>query len=359
MTHASRYEEIEFLLDIRFPLFVKRIRPKLRDAIKATKKADISDEVVDLVRAGLRYPASSMWSDPGDRLSAKTFVKAKFGSLDEVVRLRESWRRFIDDACGYEAELNELTDHQVLELANRKRSEIDAVRRAKIDAREQSTDRWAIFSRPTANADFAHWLSIPSWSFEEAIALSFGKDPRAVSSATIASPRPSAFRRIYQIRMEQMRRATILGDLTEPVRPTNFVAWAKDQKIELPAELHASHFSESDRLRNEVLRLEKRVGELEKEYKALLIIDAFEMLDRMSKESLFKIILGIAINKFDYLKNKRPGTAGKISNLINRGPAHFDLGDDAINKWLKEAVKYLEFDAAAAGLTPLELPESG
>ena len=48
-------------------------------------------------------------------------------------------------------------------------------------------DNELFFDKPNVNADFGYWAKISHWSLEEAVSLSFGFDPRAVSWAQVAT----------------------------------------------------------------------------------------------------------------------------------------------------------------------------
>ena len=83
--------------------------------------------------------------------------------------------------------------------------------------------------------DYDHYCMCPTWTLEEALALSFGKDPERVNTkllAPYASAGPVARR--YMQRWDQMRRAKSVGQLWDPVLPTIFLAWARNLGIDLP-----------------------------------------------------------------------------------------------------------------------------
>lgn len=85
-----------------------------------------------------------------------------------------------------------LTELQAMHAERIKAGESNRIERErrlaeKVTAREASM----FFNRPTANADFSYWLMADFWSVEEATALLLGKDPRVVSSKTLAPHHPS------------------------------------------------------------------------------------------------------------------------------------------------------------------------
>ncbi|MES0198611.1 hypothetical protein [Mesorhizobium sp. M0011] len=342
----GKHSEVDFLLDLRFPKYTTRIRERVLKAMKAAKKPDVSDEVVDLVRAELPFRSTSMWADPQERAEALASLSKQFCSLSLDERKRERWRRYIDDACGYEGDLLSMDDDQLLEIANGKRREMAANARAEAVARALELDRWAFFSQPAADADFRHWLAMPSWSADEAVALSLGKDPRIVSSATLARARKSVFRQDYEMRMEQFRRAILLGDLTEAIRPSDLSGLGKRLGMNLPHEIASLHYSEGELLKVEISMLNEKIRELLAENARLKNSDDFDRIPTRSKRSLLKILLGIAIKKYRYRPGHRSGAAQKIAGDLLEFEG-LKLEEDAINSWLTTAVDELEYSARA------------
>lgn len=93
--------------------------------------------------------------------------------------------------------------------------------------RLRSEEASRFFNRPEAWADFAHWSKAAFWTIEEAIALSFGRDPRAVSWATIEGHvRVSPFVMGYRDLRDLAGRAKHMGQLYDPVVPGIYLAWA-------------------------------------------------------------------------------------------------------------------------------------
>ncbi len=94
------------------------------------------------------------------------------------------------------------------------------------------------FNRAMAKADFEHWSKAAYWTLDEAIALSFGKAPEVV---TWESVKPytgiSPFARKYARVRDLALRAKVLKQLFEPALPGFFLAWARRNEIEAPAEL--------------------------------------------------------------------------------------------------------------------------
>ena len=51
---------------------------------------------------------------------------------------------------------------------------------------ETILQEFTFFNRPESDADFDHWLKMYYWTPEEAVSLSFGKEPTRVNKASLA-----------------------------------------------------------------------------------------------------------------------------------------------------------------------------
>jgi len=110
--------------------------------------------------------------------------------------------------------------------------------RAAAEAAEKEAAKF--YNQPQASADFAHWGRLEYWTFDEALALLLGKDPRIVSRAAMKrelSPgiealffdRPtekSPFLRSYENLRHLAERASAMQG--PRLRPANVLLWAHD-----------------------------------------------------------------------------------------------------------------------------------
>lgn len=163
-------------------------------------------------------------------------VRRKF-PLWKAIRFQHWRAEQLHELQAYERELNALSFE---ELAARyeaeKKSEL-----AEISSRWEREERGRFFNEARAAAQLDHWARMSGWSLDEAIALSFGKDPRVVHWKVIQPlTQVSAFARAYEARREIVMRARQWGQLYDPVLPSLFLAWARRVKIPYPAELEAA-----------------------------------------------------------------------------------------------------------------------
>jgi hypothetical protein len=162
-------------------------------------------------------------------------------------------------------------------------------------------------------ADFNLWSKAPSWTAEEATLLSMGLEPTVVNSdsmITIGDP----FREEYEARLDFARRAIMTEDLKEPIRPLDYIKWAKQSGISFPKKLETLVRSQGPNSKTRPKAAE-------------------------SKEiaSLLKMVLGLslALYKYDVVKDAR-GIPTKIKNDLDL--LSIPLETDTIRKWLNQAI---------------------
>jgi hypothetical protein len=94
------------------------------------------------------------------------------------------------------------------------------------------------YNRPSANADFSHWSKATYWTLDEAIALSFGKEPEVVKWENVQPlVGDSKFAFQYSRVRDLAHRAIAWKQLNDPVLPTFYLAWARRTEIAAPEEL--------------------------------------------------------------------------------------------------------------------------
>jgi len=92
------------------------------------------------------------------------------------------------------------------------------------------------FNQPDAQADFDYWARLSSWKAEEAVALSFGKNPKVVTFKKITQEdvKHSSLSHEYVFIHDIVIRAVDDGVLEKKLKPSVFLAWAKGLKISVP-----------------------------------------------------------------------------------------------------------------------------
>lgn len=93
-------------------------------------------------------------------------VSARRQFLDEI---KPPPQEILDAAREYRKELESLPGEEVKKLYDRE-----------VVINSIENDKTKFFNKPEAQADFEYWSKMSHWTLDEAIALSFGKNPKVV-----------------------------------------------------------------------------------------------------------------------------------------------------------------------------------
>lgn len=116
------------------------------------------------------------------------------------------------------------------ELAGKSASELAA-----LQADEYAKEERELFG---AHADLDHWSKMADWTLEQALALSFERDPAIVNWASVSPHVPwSRFAQEYSRVRERANSHLRWKALFDPVPPTIFLAWAKRDGFGVSPEL--------------------------------------------------------------------------------------------------------------------------
>jgi hypothetical protein len=194
---------------------------------------------------------------------------------------------------------------------------------------EVEKDKSEFFSLPKAQAEFSYWKRKKYWHPKEAVALSFGKEPKAVNPKKLENlKRPnSPFVRKFQARMDALRRAIKANHLTTPLTPEKFVAWAVNEGFSLPSELNATQRADPS----------KEVAEKGE-------------LNPKKSDVFYRFLIGMAIQHYDLDPNYDPQQGGESKAFARM---HHDLDQVGVRvdvKTLREHTKRALEDARAKGL---------
>lgn len=253
-------------------------------------------------------------------------------SHQEFVSIIENWNKDADaEASERERDLVSTIDQlgaNMLEI-------VEHEERQRAEARERRFP----FNHPGAQADFPRWSRKPSWTLDEAIALSFGRDPGKVTWAIIEKHlSESSFAKEYAERRDIALRAAATGEIDDPIRPGRFLEWTSMSNIDLPDDLIdaiATYRSEIVDWKSAYEAISKRRDEMEAEVAALRQVESQKRdLGTREQDSLLKLAIGMAIAgyKFDPKSKKNKATSEIYSDLEKLG---IPLDEGTILKWLR------------------------
>lgn len=260
----------------------------------------------------------------------------------------------------------------------------------------EKTEAEAFYNQPHSNADFSYWSRLSYWTLEEAVALSLGKHPWIVKWEKIKSFQTSSpFVAKYAAKHEEVRRANVMGQLWESTIPFVFVKWASRVGFQMPEELksqvltlgvqvldwkeafekevvekakvvsdlansnqkileamrdHKATIEKSSKDSNELSNnykivlenKEKFIAILQRENESLKAVKPLSTKEPKSeptpreRESLLKLILGMAIDGYGYDPKATKSTQIKAiaDHLLTRG---LRIDEDTVRKYLNEA----------------------
>ena len=207
-------------------------------------------------------------------------------------------------------------------------ADLFALEREQRDLRKAEEDRpithdvvnrgW-FFDQPDAQADFEYWSKAEYWTSDEAVAISFGKNPKVVTGEALKNYLGKAqFADNYLSRCDLLDRAIQSDRLPREIPPADFLEWAHQRSIPIPREL-TDYLSAIE---------------------AALSQSSAKPLSDTGRDSLLKLVLGMSIDSYGYKvgETRNPAT-GETRDSIAAALERLDLKltPDTIRKYLKEA----------------------
>ena len=238
------------------------------------------------------------------------------------------------------------------------------------------------FNLPEDQADFVHWSRMATWTMDESVALSLGKEPSRVNWENVRPRRHHCpFAKRYEKLRDIAHRAVLAAQLQKSVSPESYVNWALQNGIEL-----ATGLVEAVKAHGQIVldwqTLAQGLQNLHEEYtQSLKVIanledtlanerEAFQLfrdevaatevanevvenrpLATRERESLDSILLVGAIRGYGFDPDKRNSASSRIAgDLALLG---LELSDDTARTHLKRAGELLRPDwRARLGSSP-------
>ncbi len=257
---------------------------------------------------------------------------------------------------AYRDKLKKLPPEDIAKLVAEQRNADAEIVRKKREIEESLRS----FNRQEASADFEYWAKAAYWTIDEAIALSFGRDPNRVSWKNISPlTSVSGFAGEFAARRVLARRAVSMGQLAESNIPGFFVAWAERMKVEIAPGLkealtdlgiqiadwktlfeHEKTRAEEYRKLAAQLSVEKDMTESAVKAGLAKPTDRSKSASALERNSLLKLVIGMAVKGYAYDPiAPRSKTASEIAGDLRLLGLAID--DDTIRKYLKEGAELL------------------
>lgn len=261
---------------------------------------------------------------------------------DEIDDFWEPPEAVLQDAEVYRQELLKLPP-----------AEIKALYDVELEKRNLEDDQRRFFSEPKAAGDFEHWGRMELWSLDEAISLSFGKDPRIVFWSRIESILSylSPFVSKYHDLREIVGRAVLAKVLTNPVKPEVFVAWAEKNGIPLPEKLteivkNRGQETPDWQTRYDDLTAKTSKTISEQEVSIFQLTQQLEKalaekpLQTRERNTAYKLIVGMAAAWYGYdPKIKKSTTVSEITSDLQR--VGISVDEETLRRWLQNGSEFL------------------
>ena len=204
------------------------------------------------------------------------------------------------------------------------------------------------FLETECDADYKHWWRMPIWSDDDAVALSLGKDPRRVQWQNIkAYLGTSAFAQEYKNRLDVLHLIRHEDgydpdcDLVVMMYPFEYVDHLERLEYEGVAALKAHMPAPKEA----PIDWEQRYNTLNQEHQ-ILLKKREEPLQERERNNLYKMILGMAIEKYNYRpEEEKNGATGKKRDSIHQDLKRLGIKIDSktILSHLRKAKDSTEF----------------
>lgn len=184
--------------------------------------------------------------------------------IDPIPALEtHDWPKLPEDAESYREK-----------LAAMPQEELDRLYQEELQKQWEEEDKARFFNKPSAKADFDYWSKMSEWSMEEAVVLSFGKNPEVVTWPRIEKvlPHTSPFVQKCLKLKELATRAkkakhfidAVISMPADPILPHKFVNWMQANKLDFPQELAEKVLETYEKNKPPKTALEESLERLEK-----------------------------------------------------------------------------------------------
>ncbi|PHS39301.1 MAG: hypothetical protein COA91_06550 [Robiginitomaculum sp.] len=227
------------------------------------------------------------------------------------------------------------------------------------------------YNQFNAKADFSYWAKMSTWTIDEAVALTFGKDPRVVQWSRLEKIiQISSLAPLYRDRRLIFNRAVEMGQIYNKTIPSILIAWTKRMQVDYPTELEVSitalgiqicdwkslyenagevieTLERANQIKQEtiqtdqsyIITLTKKISDLKEQIAAFGISVNVDIGSTGKKErsSMLALIHAMGRNKpYSYdLNESSNGAIKRMENAVL--DAGLSLSDKTIRKYLREA----------------------
>jgi hypothetical protein len=190
------------------------------------------------------------------------------------------------------------------------------------------------FCGKAAQPTLKFWANLSRWTLSEASALTLNRDPKQFIDPAVGKGFLDNDPNIdqYHYVQEHMKRAVQAGELTDPVQPGVYVAWAQKRDLDFP-EVLAKLVPAATQADNQNTPAKPAKKAADKNQTALM----------RERNTLLKLFFCAAVDGYGYdPKAERSPTAKEMESAFER--LGIRISDDTIRKYLNEAKEHLLAD---------------
>lgn len=255
-------------------------------------------------------------------------VSRKFGSMAIIATAMANFDKSKESENS--KRVAEIDDYKLL-LQNLSASELLSLYKQGLEQEEKER----FYNRQSANADYSYWSKASHWTIDEAVALSFGKEPGVVTWKEIEKLKDkTVFAKAFARRRELAVRAKFSDEIT----PIEFIKWSK----KLDIELHVDLVSKVEKISGIAINWHEQYLELKNEYDELVAKSTSAQKPESTRktENLLKILTVLAMIKYNYIPIAEKSTVPQeLSDLLAKKGV--SIIPQTIRNWLKEGATLL------------------
>ena len=189
------------------------------------------------------------------------------------------------------------------------------------------------FCGEAAQSTLKFWANLSRWTLEEAVALTINRDPKKFIDPAVGKGLLEKDPKVehYHYVQEHIKRSVQAGELTDPVQPGVYVAWAQKRDLNFPEAL--AKLVPAAQADNQNAPAKPARKPADKNQTALM----------RERNTLLKLFFCAAVDGYGYdPKAERSPTAKEMESAFER--LGIRISDDTIRKYLNEAKEHLPAD---------------
>lgn len=189
------------------------------------------------------------------------------------------------------------------------------------------------FCKEASSTTLRFWANLSRWTLAEAVALTVNRDPKQFIDPAEGASLLGQCKNVehYHYVQEHIKRAVQAGELTDPVQPGVYVAWAQKRDLGFPEALAKLVPTAVADNQNTPTKPSRKPAD--KNQTALM----------RERNTLLKLFFCAAVDGYGYdPKAERSPTAKEMESAFER--LGIRISDDTIRKYLNEAKEHLPAD---------------